>query len=275
MVPANYTPGDETICEEVQDKLNLKIASYQGWGKDKQYREVWKKYNRADQDTDGNEWYCSICEVRLAKRENVDQDQRKQRYLHHPIKQRYFPSPYQIDQECRADQRAYKSRHDKSNLVPVCSSCHGRWEGWENGRPHIMTWLFSDITDQEMDIALWPTSELRDAQRTKWSCAESKALREWDYTCADCGKRSESTTKHIYQAGNQELTYTGRDVRAVHIVPPTVNPALAHSPQNLTLLCWDCLFGQKAVEGQENQEKNLCWKNASTHEWRHEFAPEV
>ncbi len=255
------------------DSLTIKVASYQGRGEEAQYGDIWSEYNEQGQDPREGKWYCASCSQRIASQSNVGQNGSRQRELHHLVKQHYFPSMRQINKDCGADLRAHKSRNAEANLIPLCPSCHGRWEDWEGGRPHIMTWLFSDITGEEIDLALWPKSKLHPEQRTRWSCSEAVALRQGNSACLACGHARREARKHLYKEGQVELTYTGPDVRAVHVIPPAVAPKLAHVPQNLILLCWECLFGSKAVTEWNSQDELAGWKDEPYCEWILEFAP--
>lgn len=254
----------------------VNIPSYEGYGEDKQYRELWNRYDESA-DPDEEEWYCVTCGARLGRQEEAKTEGYEQRTFHHLVKQKYFPSPYQINRGSGQNRRALRSRHHQANVVPMCTSCHySEWEGWENGRPHIMTWLFSHETGQEIDLALWASQIPNSTQRVLWSSAEVIALRQGDYSCRACGqRRRRKAVKRLYSEGRVKLMYAGPDVRAVHVIPPTEAPELAHVPRNLVLLCWDCLFGQEAMEGVRNRHTPYGWKDESTQEWVSELAPEL
>lgn len=257
--------------------LNFRIPSYQGGGKDTQYRTIWERYNQKDQSNGVDEWYCVTCGDRLVQREKATQDGHAHRELHHLIKQRYFPSSFQIDRECFKDVRAQQSRNHPSNVIPLCRACHlGLWEDWESGRPHIMAWLFKDITGDEIDLALWPEHSLRDEQRTTWSSAEAVAMRRQGRKCSACNHVQEKdVTKRLYLDGEIKHSYTGRDVRAVHVIPPTTVPQLTHVPRNLVLLCWECLFGEASVPHHSDTDAPIGWKDEQLIDWTVELAPHL
>lgn len=257
--------------------LTVRIPAYEGGGKRRQYRTIWSRYNQKGSYEKEGEWYCVTCGNRIACKARATQDGYAHRQLHHLVKQRHFPNSFQVDRDCIPDIRARQSRNHPSNVVPVCRSCHlGLWEGWENGRPHIMTWLFKDITGEETDLALWPEHTLRDDQRTLWSSAESVATRRQDGRCIACNHiQKRNVTRRLYHKGELTLSYTGRDVRAVHVIPPTVAPQLAHVPRNLVLLCWNCLFGEDSIAYQVDVKGQVGWRNESLFDWIIELAPHL
>lgn len=220
---------------------------------------------------------CVICRTQIdwgSRREEYDCEQG---YWHHLITRAQFPSKVECESGLYSDIER-KSQHHLSNCVIVCSECHGRWEGWENGRPHIMTWLFKDVTGEEIPLTLSPNAEsrLRAPQRLDWNATQKEAERRYDYECRACGHRQQTdVTMPVYHGDQKAFTYTGRDVRAIHIVPPVVDAKLMHDLENLVLLCWACLFGGDARNLPEEQSSPLCWKDRPTKDWLKAFKPHL
>lgn len=116
-----------------------------------------------------------------------------------------------------------------------------------------------------------PTSQFRSGQRRAWLQVQREVERMQDYTCSACGHLQQRQTKHVYLNGDVAFTYTGRDVRAVHVIPPYDAPGLMHHPTNLLLLCWECLLGTR--EQNLDQSNTSCgWKDESVTEWIASFA---
>lgn len=155
--------------------------------------------------------------------------------IHHPIKQRYFPNPLEVDRG-EYSLEELKSTHHMSNGLVVCFDCHTGFEGFENGRPHLMSWLCKALTGQEAPLVLPTSSKLMPGQRHCWISTQQEIERVGDYQCTGCGHiQQEGVRKEIDINGHRAFTYVGRDVRAVHVIPPVVAPGLMHHPDNLTL----------------------------------------
>lgn len=56
------------------------------------------------------------------------------------------------------------------------------------------------------------------------------------------------------------------------MVPPVVAPGLIHHPDNLALLCLDCLFEPNEEEDEEAKESK--WPAKGALEWTRRFAPQ-
>ena len=79
-------------------------------------------------------------------------------------------------------------------------------------------------------------------------------------------------TKQVYDEEGILFDYTGRDVRAIHVLPPVVAPDLIHDPANLIPLCWECLFGSDE-RPLEDDPASLGWKDESPLDRVEAFAP--
>lgn len=218
---------------------------------------------------------CVACGKQIdwgADREEYGCDQG---YWHHLITRAQFPSKFDCDDGLYSNAER-KSQHHLSNCVILCSRCHGLWEGWENGRPHIMTWLFKDVTGEEIPLMLsrHAESRRRAPQRSDWNATQLDAERKYGYECKACGhQQRKDITSPVYDGDRLAFTYTGRDVRALHIVPPVVDAKLMHDLDNLVLLCWSCLFGGDARNAPGERNSPLAWKDQPTEEWLKAFKP--
>jgi len=221
--------------------------------------------------------HCVICRAQIDWSDNRGGYACEQGYWHHLITRGQFPSPSECNKGMYSDSDR-KSEHHLSNCIVVCSECHGRWEGWENGRPHIMTWLFRNVTGQEIPLTLSSDAESRRraSQRPDWNVVQKEAERKYDYECRVCGHRQKTdVTMPVYDGDRVAFTYTGRDVRALHIIPPIVDAKLMHDLDNLVLLCWACLFGGDARNTPDGQRSPLCWKDRPTEDWVKAFRPSL
>jgi hypothetical protein len=88
-----------------------------------------------------------------------------------------------------------------------------------------------------------------------------------------CGSaQSSNIAKSVALGLEGKIRYSGKKVRVVHVVPPTVVPELMHHPDNLILLCLDCLFDRP--EGSKNRSVNQYeWKKKEPISWVREFKP--
>lgn len=237
-----------------------------------------RKQRKRTQERHTNQFgrrHCVICGTQIDWRNRQGAYDCEQGYWHHLITRAQFPSKAECNEGLYSDADR-KSKHHLSNCIIVCSECHGRWEGWENGRPHIMTWLFKDVTGQEIPLTLSPNAESRRRapQRADWNTIQKEAERKYDYECRVCGHRQQAdVTIPVYDRNQMAFTYTGRDVRTLHIVPPVVDAKLMHDLDNLVLLCWACLFGGDARNAPDEQSSPLCWKDRSTEDWLKAFKP--
>jgi len=164
----------------------------------------------------------------------------------------------------------------RSDGVVVCTSCHGKLEGFENGRPHLMSWLMKGQTGQEVPLVLPPSSQLNAQQQQGWIHIQHEIEFSQNYQCTACGHtQCREITKLVYLDSERSFAYTGRDVRAVHVIPPVIAPELMHHPANLILLCLDCLFG--SPEQNETIESDIWsgWKDEPALRWAKQFAPRL
>lgn len=200
-------------------------------GERTQRDKIWERFSTRD------ETYCVICNRQIARKPRAKQEGLQHGEFHHLIKRRYFPSPYEIHQGKYSEEER-KSKHHLSNGLLVCKPCHGRIENYANGRPHIMSWLARSITGAEIPVVLPSDSQVRDSQRRDWNQIQKEIERRESYRCEACGYRQQRRVrKQVYDGTEVLFDYIGRDVRAVHILPPYVAPKLMHDPVNLILLC--------------------------------------
>jgi hypothetical protein len=234
-----------------------------------QYRRAWE-----NTETSSGKHYCPICGEEIAQGTPASSSELEPGEIHHLIKQRYFPSPYEVNKN-KYSKEEEKSRHHLSNLLPVCGTCHYLIEGFENGRPHIMSWLCSSITGQEIPLVLPANSISSPAQRRNWSRIQRKIEYLHDSRCMCCGStQSRDVAKSIALGPEGEINYIGKTVRVVHVIPPTVVPELMHHPDNLILLCLDCLFDRP--EGSKNRSVNQYeWRKKEPIYWVREFKPHL
>ena len=262
----------------VPDKLRLAIE-VENQGKelaheDKQRKKVWKRNKR----TFGTN-VCAICRQRVGRKSETDVEGIALGQCHHLIKRRLFWSPYEIKGDphnsARARQkfRERKSRHHISNCVLLCRECHGRWENWANGRPHIFSWLFKELTGEEITLRIPSGIDLSEDQYSSWNRVQRLVESKRDSRCENCGKKQNQLAEQPVFDGNKlAFRYLGRDLRALHIVPPTKKPELTHHSENLVLLCWECIFGKSAQNYRSGTDPEG-WKDRSVQDWTDRFGP--
>ena len=234
-------------------------------GKRAQRNRIWER----EREPNGKA-HCATCGARIERKSKIERDWHRIGQWHHLIKQQHFLFP--CDDPTPEQQR---SKHHESNGILLCRQCHlSRWEGWTGERPHIATWLFSDVTGQEIPLSLAPGSVKYDKQPVDWNSAQRVAERRGEYQCSACGHHQQRVTKPVYDSDRRAFQYTGPDVRAVHVIPPTHVPELSHHPSNLTLLCWDCIFGKEA-RNCDDVDHSQSWLREPTDHWVDEFAPQL
>lgn len=254
--------------------LDAKLAidqDYISWpngirGEKQQREQVWENFEDANGD-----WFCAICDEEVARGYPLEAEDTRVGEIHHPIKRRYFPAPSQVNQG-EYSLEELKTTHHLSNGLVLCNRCHSAFEGFENGRPHLMSWLCKALTGQEAPLVLPSSSKLTAGQRRCWISTQQEIERTSDYRCTECEHvQQDDVTKEIAIDAHRTLTYVGRDVRVVHIIPPVVAPWLMHHPDNFTLLCLDCLFGV-----EENEEAGRSrWVDEGALQWTRQFAPHL
>lgn len=255
----------------LENKLSVDrdYASIEHYAKAKQYTLAWKNIETSD-----GRRLCPICGEKIARGIPTCSSELEPGEIHHLIKQRYFPSPYEVTGN-KYSKEEQKSRHHTSNLLPICGACHYQIEGFENGRPHIMSWLCSSITGQEIPVVLPAYSVSFPAQRRSWFQIQRRIECLYDSRCMSCGAaQSSNVTKSITLGPEGEIKYTGKSVRVVHVVPPTVVPKLMHHPDNLIPLCLDCLFDRPV--GSKNLSVNQYeWRKKEPISWVRKFKPHL
>jgi len=239
-------------------------------GERKQKKRTWRRVaNHRGTHT------CFVCGDAIARGREADELDAETGEWHHLIKRGYFPAPYEVNQGDYSDS-ARKSQHHLSNTVVLCSACHGTLESFSNGRPHIMSWLCRSITGMEIPLVLPSNSHVRDSQYRDWFRVQDHVRRTSDCRCEVCGhRRRELVTKQVYSGSEVLFDYVGPDVRVVHILPPYAAPELMHDPENLILLCWECLFGADEQRSGDDSSTRSGWKDKSPDDWEQTFAPHL
>lgn len=254
------------------DQINLAIddeyATYHIGGMDRWKNRAWQRNSRSDVRAT-----CPICDRDIGRKDAQSHDGVYQGEVHHLVSRSHFPAKYQTNGEDSVyEQWHEKSAHHPSNLVLMCRRCHRYLEGLEGARPHLMSWLFSDITGDEVPLILPEESQIRSQQRRNWSALQREVERKRGYECRACGNVTHNESSHTLSTiGGNILQYTGPSVRAVHIVPPLVAPALTHDPDNLVMLCWNCLFGPDRRREFYEERADFCWHGAPVQDWINEF----
>lgn len=255
-------------------KAKLAIdLDYATWGNDvrgvkKQCTRVWENFTTSDGDR-----FCVVCGDQVDRKDRVAEKGCSRGEWHHIIPRSDFPAPYEV-REGTYSMMERKSKHHVANGVIVCTSCHGLLEGFQNGRPHIASWLYRDLTGQEIPLVLPAESQARSSQRRDWIQAQYEAERAGEYECTACDHvQQEEVTKPVYDGDEYLFQYTGRDVRAVHVLPPEIAPELIHDPSNLILLCWECLFGVNERSSEDDPALWAGWKDEPPAVWAETFAP--
>lgn len=239
-------------------------------GEQKQQVRVWENFEQGD-----GEWFCVVCDEQIAQGVPKGTEDLQRGEIHHPIKRRYFPTPAEVH-ENRYSVKEMKNMHHISNGVVVCRDCHAQFEGFENGRPHLMSWLCKDITGREVPLVLPASSQLETDQRRDWICVQNEIERCGDYQCTACGHTQlEEVTQSIHIDTERSITYSGRDVRAVHVFPPVAVPELTQHPDNLILLCLECLFGVDEHNTTDDSAQLSRWKDEPPLKWVQRFAPHL
>lgn len=235
-------------------------------GKQKQRNRAWAKYTLYDDFR-----FCLFCARRIDRGDRVDELGCERGEWHHLVRQRFFPAPYLIGEDQPYSLEGHKSRHHLSNVVLTCRACHGEWENWPNGRPHLMSWLFKDVTGAEIPLWIPFPARSNPYQYPNWAHVQRIAELRNDCRCTVCGhEQRPDASFDVYHDDRIAFTYTGKDVRAVHVIPPTEEPGLAHSQSNIVLLCLKCLFGDRI----DNLEL-VGWKDRDTDDWVEKFAPDL
>ena len=239
-------------------------------GEQTQKDRVWQKFgNSLGTHT------CVVCGEAVARGNTAERKGVQQGQWHHLVKRRYFPSTHSTSQG-EYSESARRSKHHPSNAVLVCRGCHGLLEDYENGRPHIMSWLCKNVTGHEIPLVLPSDSRVRDSQYRDWLLVQRDIERASDYRCEACGhKQQERVTKQVYDGDDELFDYVGRDVRAVHVLPPVVAPDLMHDPANLVTLCWECLFGADERHSGDDPTNWSGWKDEPPIAWVRTFAPQL
>lgn len=149
-------------------------------GEKKQRERVWSNF----QGSNGH-WQCAVCEKQVARGYPRESQDLRIGEIHHPIKQRFFPTPLEVDRG-EYSLEELKSTHHVSNGLVVCFDCHNGFEGFENGRPHLMSWLCKALTGQEAHLVLPTSSKLMRGQRRCWISTRQGIERAGDYQCVEC-----------------------------------------------------------------------------------------
>ena len=258
--------------------LNGKLAIDQSYisfdhktrGEDTQKDRIWLKFGN-----DLGTHTCAICGEAIARGNTAERMGAQQGQWHHLVKRRYFPSTRSTSQG-KYSLSARKSEHHPSNGVLVCPACHGTIEDYENGRPHIMSWLCKSVTGHEIPLVLPSGSRVRERQYRDWLLIQRDIERASDYKCKACGhKQRERVTKQVYDGDEELFDYVGRDVRVFHVLPPVVAPDLMHDPMNSVLLCWACVFGADERHSGDDPANWSGWKDEPPIAWARTFAPHL
>lgn len=152
-------------------------------GQQTQKDRVWQKF-----DTSLGTHTCVVCGEAVARGNTAERKGVRQGEWHHLAKCRYFPSTSSTRQG-ESPESARRSKHHPSNAALVCRGCHGLLEDYENGRPHVMSWLCKSVTGEEIPLVLPSESRVRDSQYRDWLRVQRDVERTYDYKCEACGHR--------------------------------------------------------------------------------------
>lgn len=235
-------------------------------GEKKQRDRVWERFETAE----GN-YYCSVCDEQIACGHPERFSDLKIGEWHHLVKRQYFPVPSEIN-EGEYSVRDRRSQHHISNCVILCKKCHSQLEGLEKGRPHLMSWLCKDLTGLEVPLVLPADSQRREGQWRDWVSLQREMEYAHEYRCSACGHTQQANRRlTIELEDGSSFEYTGRDVRAVHVLPPFSAPELIHHPLNIELLCIQCLLGLNGQHRGNTYRRG--WIDEAPREWAETFSP--
>lgn len=255
--------------ERINVATDDEYATFRIGGQDRWKNRIWQRDGSSEARAT-----CPICDQSIGRKDALTGSVLNGE-VHHLVNRSHFPSKHQTSGGAAVYERwHHKSAHHPSNLALMCRRCHRYLEGIEGARPHLMSWLFSDITGDEVPLILPEESRVRSQQRRNWSVLQREVERKRGYECRACEKVSHDESSHTLSTiGGNILQYTGPSVRAVHIIPPLVAPALTHDPDNLVMLCWNCLFGPDRRREFYEERADFCWHGAPVQAWINEFIP--
>lgn len=264
------SPGLGSVSRRWRIAIDEPLTAYKTKGKKKEEDRFWGRHGDADGVAN-----CTFCDTPIVRERYEEEQPHEAGQIHHLIKQYQFPrySHPGIDDSGKE----YKSRHHPLNTVAVCTSCHGTWEDWAQGRPHLWSWLCKGIKRQEMPLKLVAPDHLTEDQDQSWVRARWRAQDQGDGTCAVCSRERTQVTKPVLQDDTVAFRYTGPDVRAVHVISPEYMPMLMHRQENLVLLCWDCLFAgsAQAISEPGSTPDATGWRTEPPAVWGQRFAPKL